>query len=394
MIIEKICVMSNANKMVKDRQQFDLVFEKLKGDIISGVRQELKETNENLLQRTIDDLKKILETNSSSLSTSMYNLIDTRITNSFQGMKEDLRGSSHQDILVTMIQNLQSSQTELNRELSKEIKGTSQGEEVLKVMIESLQTDIKTLSINKRSSSYKGQEGEQLMIELLETKLTSRNGYEVVDCHSQPHNLDILIKKSGYNDVRIDVKNHGRDSKEDGRIRTNEVKRFESDVLNCSCHGILVSLHSKICGKEEIQFDRLSNGKCVVYLSNNQYNVDFIVEMLQILQFIDDRCRSEKQSNEEDRLSLSSDAVQKINEIIIESEQKIYDLKTKLEQSVKLVSSIKFDLINSLFRGHQMKTIPESETIRCEYCDKIIKVCKGSYKKHLKHCPVFNKNQC
>jgi hypothetical protein len=325
----------------------------------------------------------------------MYSLIDTKITNSFLGVKEDLKDNSHQDVLITMIQNLQSSQTELNRDLSKEIKGTSQGEEVLKVMIESLQNEIKSLAINKRSSSYKGQEGEHHMIDLLDSKLTSRNGYEVIDCHSLPHNLDILIKKTGYNDVRIDVKNHGKDSKEDGRIRTNEVKRFESDVLNCSCHGILVSLHSKICGKEEIQFDRLPNGKCVIYLSNNEYNVDFIIELLQILQFIDDRCRSEKQSPEDDRLSLSSDAVQKINEILKESEQKVYDLKTKLEQSVKLVSSIKFDLINSLFRGQQIKDVviskisPESDSITCEHCGKIIRNSKGAFKKHLKHCPVL-----
>ena len=398
-ILERICAMCDYNKLVKDRQQFDAMFEKLKGDIVSGVSNELKQSNDNHLQRILDDLKKILESNSSSLSSSMYSLIDTKITNSFLGVKEDLKDNSHQDVLITMIQNLQSSQTELNRDLSREIKGTSQGEEVLKVMIESLQNEIQSLAINKRSSSYKGQEGEHHMIDLLDSKLTSRNGYEVIDCHSQPHNLDILIKKSGYNDVRIDVKNHGKDSKEDGRIRTNEVKRFENDVLNCSSHGILVSLHSKICGKEQIQFDRLPNGKCVIYLSNNEYNVDFIIELLQILQFIDDRWRSEKQSPEDDRLYLSSDAVQKINEILKESEQKVYDLKTKLEQSVKLVSSIKFDLINSLFRGQQIKdvvigkTLPDSDSITCEHCGKIIRNCKGALKKHLKHCPSILQSQ-
>jgi hypothetical protein len=261
----------------------------------------------------------------------------------------------------------------------------------LQGMINSLHNDIKP--INKHQSSYQDQEeAEHRMIDLLESKLTSRNGYEVIDCRSQPNKLDILIKKSGYNDVRIDIKNNGKDSNDDS-IKINEVKQFENDILNCSCHGICVSLHSNIHGKEEIQFDTLLNGKCVIFLSNNEYDVNFIIELLQILQFIDDKSRNEKQSSEDDdSISLSSDTVQKINEILKESEQKVYDLKTKLEQSIKLVSSIKFDLINNLFRGqHLLKYVqpPEYDSITCEHCGKIIRNCKGALKKHLKYCHVL-----
>lgn len=396
-ILERICSMFVYNK---DRHYSDVMYDKLKADIVNSISFEFKQHNESKFNQHLDDLKNILDSHSSHLSSSIYSFIDTKLTNSFLGIKEDLKDRSHQDILISMIQNLQSSQAELNRELSRDLKGTSQGEEIIKAMISSLDSEIKALSFNKHSSSFKGQEGECRMFDLLDSKLTSRNGYEVVDCHSQPHNLDILIKKSGYNDVRLDIKNHGFNSN-DGRIRTSEVKRFESDVLNCSCHGILISLHSKICGKEEIQFDRLPNGKCVIYLSNNKYNVDFIIELLQILQFIDDRLRSHSDLPLDDRLYLSTQAVEKINDILKDSEQKVYDLKVKLEQSVKLVSSIKLDLINNLFKCQQFQdaittqnliTSTQSsntsnpDSITCDYCGKIVKNNKGALKKHLKHC--------
>jgi hypothetical protein len=293
------------------------------------------------------------------------------------------------DIVNGVSHELKQSHDNYLKLINNQLQGTRHNEDVLKVMIESLHTEIQ--SIKKHQLPYQEEAGNQ-MIDLLESKLTSRNGYEVIDCRNQPNKLDILIKKCGYNDVRIDIKNNEKDSN-DEPIKINEVKQFENDILNCSCHGICVSLHSKIRGKEEIQFDTLLNGKCAIFLSNNEYDVNFIIELLQILQFIDDKSRNEKQSSEDDdSISLSSDTVHKINEILKESEQKVYDLKTKLEQSIKLVSSIKFDLINSLFRGQyllQYKQTPEYDSITCEHCGKIIRNCKGAFKKHLKHCPVL-----
>tara|TARA_Y100000816_G_C26057740_1_gene555171 strand:- start:46 stop:1338 length:1293 start_codon:yes stop_codon:yes gene_type:complete len=392
-ILERMCNMCEYNKTNKDVHQTEAIFDKMKNEIVKNITLEFEKHNDNKHQKYLTDLQNILESKSSFLSSSIYSFIETKISNSFIGLKKDIKEINHQDVLVTMIQNLQSSQSELSKELCKELKGTSQGEEVLKLMISSLESEIKSLSLQRHSSSFKGQEGENKMFDLLDSKLTSRNGYEVIDCHSQPHNLDILIKKSGYNDVRLDVKNHGFDSK-DGRIRTTEIKRFEQDVINCSCHGILISLHSKICGKEEIQFDRLPNGKCVIFLSNNQYNVDFIIELLQILQFIDDRLNIHTNSPSDDRLSLSTDTVEKINDILKDSERKIYDLKTKLEQSVKIVSSIKFDLINNLFRCQQLQDTfisqpiisSDPDTITCEFCKKVFKNTKGALKKHLRVC--------
>ena len=389
LILERICSMFDYNKLFNGRQQIDVIYDKLKtdiknikSDIIDNISNELQSNNVNNLQKIKDDLQYILESKSSSISSAMYSFIDTKLTNCFIGFKDELKGFNHEDVIMTTLQNLQNTQNELNRD----IKSTSPGEEVLKTMIDSLQNDIKSLTINKRSSSYKGQEGECQLFDLLESKLTSRNGYEVIDCHSEPHSLDILIKKSGYSDVRIDVKNHGgQSSKEDGRIRTAEVKRFENDVLNCSSHGILVSLHSPICGKDGMNIERLPNGKLTVYLSNNEYNVNVICEMLQIFHFIDDFCSQTDTNND---LHLSTDVVQKMNDIIKETEKRIYELKNNLEQSLKIVSNIKFDMINSLLRGQQLKELVTDDKAQkqCGYCEKWFKVGKGGYLKHLKTC--------
>ena len=131
----------------------------------------------------------------------------------------------------------------------------------------------------------------------------------------------------------------------------------------------------------------LPNGS--VYLANNEYNVNIIIELLQVLQFIDNISQNEE--DEDNKFKLTNEAVAKINEIVKDAENRVYDLKNNLEQSLKIVNSLKFDLIHTLLKGGQLNgnNNLEAKVMQCEYCNKNIKTGKGGYEKHLKSCVKY-----
>ena len=116
-ILERMCNMCEYNKTNKDVHQTEAIFDKMKNEIVKNITLEFEKHNDNKHQKYLTDLQNILESKSSFLSSSIYSFIETKISNSFIGLKKDIKEINHQDVLVTMIQNLQSSQSELSKEL-------------------------------------------------------------------------------------------------------------------------------------------------------------------------------------------------------------------------------------------------------------------------------------
>ena len=117
-------------------------------------------------------------------------------------------------------------------------------------------------------------------------------------------------------------------------------------------HGIFVSLHSNIVGKGELELEQLSNGKFAIYLSNNAYNMDLIVDMIQLLYKID---KITDMHSAEGGVVLTTETMIRIQRIIKENNNKILSLKSHLRQSVQIVNDIELDIVTDIIRGQCLR---------------------------------------
>ena len=166
-------------------------------------------------------------------------------------------------------------------------------------------------------------------------------------------------------------------------------------------HGIFVSLYSNIVGKGELELEQLSNGKFAIYLSNNAYNMDLIVDMIQLLYKID---KITDMHNAEGGVILTTETMIRIQRIIKENNNKILSLKSHLRQCVQIVNDIELDIVTDIITGQclrgERKETKENESnkketnekeelmkFKCSSCGKMLK-SNTALISHMKHCCI------
>ena len=228
--------------------------------------------------------------------------------------------------------------------------------------IDAMNSRIEQFGSVRNTTRYKGEEGEAGIMSILECKLPLREGYEIFETKSKPHNCDILVKKSGFPDVRLEIKAHGRDTGE--CVRSNEVKRFESDLISLNDHGIFVSLYSGIVGKTQIEIDILPTNKFAVYISNNNYDGDSIKEFINLIYKLDGFVSGEE------GVKISTEAMTRVKKHMVDFNSKIAQLKTNMKASLDILNGFTFEIIEKLLSsGLDMKpvSIPEQK-FTCTKC--------------------------
>lgn len=256
---------------------------------------------------------------------------------------------------------------------------------VIKSSQDQMASKIDTFTTMRNTTRFKGEEGEKGLINILESKLHMRDGYTIEDVKSIPHSCDIVIKRNGYPDIRIESKAHGRDSGEN--VRWSQVKKFESDLLTLNNHGIFVSLYSGICGKGSFEIDLLPNNKFAVYLSNNNYDGDIITEVIRLIYRLDKFVSSENET--EDEFKISTDSMMRIRAYLTDFNRKIEDLKTTLKHSIRILNEITLDLIEKTLTGHDESNV-KTQNVQEYKCEKCNQKCtsKAGLTLHKKKCEV------
>ena len=242
-----------------------------------------------------------------------------------------------------------------------------------------INTRVEQMATVRNTARSKGEEGESGIIHILECKLPLRDGYEILETKSKPHNCDALVKRVGFPDVRIEVKAHGRDTGE--CVRSEQVKRFESDLIGLNNHGIFVSLYSGIVGKAPLEIDLLPTNKFAVYISNNNYDGDAIKEFINLIYKLDGFVSGEE------GVKISTEAMTRVKAHLIDFNTKITALKTNMKSSLEILNGFTFDIIEKLLSsGCDMKPVPVSEPkFTCAKCAKDFSRASG-LANHVKTC--------
>ncbi len=252
--------------------------------------------------------------------------------------------------------------------------------------VSNMTNKVDTFSALRNTTRFKGEEGERGLHEVLENNLSSRDGYTITDTKSVPHSCDMVVQRTGYPDIRIESKAHGRDTGEN--VRTQEVKRFESDLTHLNSHGIFVSLYSGICGKGAIEFEMLpSTKKFAFYLSRNEFDGGIISEIIRLIYKLDTFI-SDK--DEDEMLSITHESIIKIKSHLNDFNKKIDDLKTNAKNSLRILNEITLDIIEKLITSSIPAAQEDCDNNRKFGCNKCNHNCKNKsgLTQHMKKCQV------
>jgi hypothetical protein len=211
---------------------------------------------------------------------------------------------------------------------------------------------IKNTKSANSSSKARGVLGETLVLDRLAETLMERDGYTIETTAGIAHACDFLIKRRGYPEVRIDSKAY--DSQE--KVRTKEVKKFRSDLLQQGSHGIMVSLYSGIVGKSKvIDIEQLSNGKLAVYLSNTGPTIEIVEDALAIIYRLDSLLSQKESDN---NFQISPESINKIKELLTEFAERTLSVKQKLKESMSILTEMHDSLLGTL-----LQTLSSSDTL-------------------------------
>ena len=209
------------------------------------------------------------------------------------------------------------------------------------------------------SNRSKGDEGEVGLVEVLEGTMTLRDGFTIHRVGTIPHNCDILVRKSGKPDVRIECKAHG---KENGKpVATREVVRFEDDLRGLRNHGIFVSLYAPITGKAAFELRMLESNRVAVYLSNNHFDAAMIRDLVLLIYSVDELINA-------DGVVLSPDQIGRIRSGLDDLSTKAAQIQTHLRASLELLSSMCFSSVARMLTTVQAEPLV-IETLRTSGTD-------------------------
>ena len=249
--------------------------------------------------------------------------------------------------------------------------------------------EILTQLSRQSTQSAKGKHGEDKLYTLLSERLTSREDYSVSLVSGFAHNCDINVKRIGYPDIRVESKAIGEHTNE--KVRTCEVEKFRKDLLSTDSHGIFVSLYGGIVGKGLFGIEQLPNGKFAVYLSNNNFDIDTLHDMIIMLYHLDKHTCDGNGDVRSDLIKISPDTMQKCSAQLIGFGQRIATAKTHLKETIVLLNEITLEKIEQILIGHntvEKQTPPpqpqsshtqssQDDNFKCEQCNKLLKTAKG-----------------
>jgi len=242
----------------------------------------------------------------------------------------------------------------------------------IQVTQEQVMEKIDKFSHIRNTNRFKGTEGELIVFNILKTAFTPHDGYNVIRTNEVSHSCDVLVQRIGFSDVRVECKAYGRES--GGDVKESLVKKFLSDLIKTKSHGVMVSVHSGISTKNDIDFEIVpTTNKFAFYVSGNCH---LIPDIIRVIYKFDRLCNMD----EHDDTILTNETVRVIRDHISDFARKISEIKSNLDNSSRLLGQIYLDKIESLI----VALPPECDTT-CYICGFVARN-KSGLTQHKKKC--------
>lgn len=359
------------------------LIETMKNDTRDMLVAPILETNKALLDN-IKSLPQFITANNTGFQTQLVQVnglcqqniskladMEKDVTD-FVSRTIDSKAVSQNQVLACIPDLTKNALNDVMTAIQLEVNKTNTLMQSLQKQCDSIKEDVYKTRTNDEIQSQKvksiktsGTECEDMLIELLCEQLLSRDGYMVEKVAGLAQSCDINVKKEGGPDIRIECKAHT------DRVRGKEVEKFKRDLLQTNNHGILVSLKSGICGmKNYFELQHLRNGKFAVFLSNNEYDADTIVQMIILLHKLDSIVKM--RDGGDGGFVLSQDTLARVQALVRDGVQKLVSMKLHLKQCLGILDELHFETLESMILGDGAQ-----EELACKGCKKIFKSSKG-----------------
>jgi hypothetical protein len=229
---------------------------------------------------------------------------------------------------------------------------------------EAIHTNIQQVvgSMYKPSTKAKGAEGEDRMYDILTDLLRTRDGYTVDRTHGQAFACDLLVTRTDHPDIRIEIKTHA------DKVRHKEVEKFIRDLQHTDCHGIFVSIHSGIVGVANLEIQHLPNNRFAIFLTNNDYDADAVVEVMHLIYRLDRLTDGVHDAKDERHVRVMTDVMARVQTYLKDYGVKIQMAKSHLKDTMTILNDMRWEAIHSLLTGVEQQATPPP--ISCKWCDK------------------------
>ena len=197
------------------------------------------------------------------------------------------------------------------------------------------------------NAATKGAHGEQLMFDHLSRALPRREGYTIERTSGTSRACDLLIKRNGRCDVRIEVKNFT------SPVPTKDVDKFERDLMATSAHGIMCSIGSKIVQHGDVGMSQLPNGRLAFYLSNVGEDVDVVVTFLHVIYKLDaiTAATTDNAAAAVPGLKLPESTVRLAQDLLKGHVEKTRAMKANLNECLRLLGEMNLDALATILGG-------------------------------------------
>jgi hypothetical protein len=235
-------------------------------------------------------------------------------------------------------------------------------------------------ALNTKSSATRGKEAEQSVFDLLSDELLTRDGYTIENVSGLAHNCDICVKRTGYSDVRIDVKNYT------DKVGQRDVDKFRSDLNTLQNSGIMLCMKNGVVGKKNLEVEQLVCGKFAVFLTNNNYDMSIVNEVIRLLYFLE----SSTQSEDKGVVKLSQEMLSRLHTTITDGKQRVNSIRTHMKAMMADVDALKFVELENILRSSptQQMVVVETQShdqFGCSKCNRPIK-SRAALVAHEKSC--------
>jgi hypothetical protein len=344
-LTDKLSLIINELLLKNNISNNDNIFGQFKLDLLKS----LNSITENDPNKLVDKLSSLIETKTFSLLTTL---------------------NEH------LLNNISQTESRLTTNLTqlKEISSKSS------TLQENLSDELSTYLNKYKISNSKGIQSENLLFNILIKEFSSS---EIIRTSNEQGTGDIVMKRSTKIPIMFENKDYI------ANVNRDEIDKFIRDITNTGYNGVLISQHSGIVGKNNLQID-IHNNNVLIYIHNMDYNIDILKLSVAMIDMISDKMEQLNDTS----ITIPPDTLKNIideyQDLIYTKERLINGLKEYYKRTMEQFNEIKLTSLNQ-FIGNYNANI-KTHTVRCELCNVYETSNLKSLARHKTSCKTKLKN--
>ena len=239
--------------------------------------------------------------------------------------------------------------------------------------------DITTFLDKYKNSSLKGILAEIHIENILTSKFPSA---DINRTANTDRSGDFIMYRNNLPTILFEIKDYNRN------VPTDEINKFTRDINLHKINGIFISISTGIAKKYNFQIDINDNNNILVYVHHMNYDEHKIQTAVDIIDNLS--AKLSLYNNKDITLSHHTiDAINKEYQTFINKKIQLTDhIKDAHKKSLTIIDEIELKTLNAFLSTHF--SFLQSNSLKCNKCNKFIGTNKKSLATHTRKCTSIN----